>query len=67
MTKVKAQERNSGSFSETTEEIYLLERELTGTSLENLQKIANSAQGLAEEIGPQVEWVHSYVTDNKMI
>lgn len=67
MNQVKAQEANSGNFSETTEEVYLLERDLNDTSEENLQKIANSAQGLAEEIGPQVEWVHSYVTDKKMI
>lgn len=64
---VMSQEQNLETYIEKAGETYLLEREMTDTSDDNLQKIATNAQNLAQEIGPQVEWVHSYVTDNKMI
>lgn len=66
INQVMSQAPTAGN-EESSGEIYILERKLTDTSDENLQKIATSAQGLVEKIGPQVEWVHSYVTDNKMI
>lgn len=64
---VMSQEQNLETNTEKAGEIYLLEREMNDTSEDNLHKIAESAQELVKEIGPQVEWVHSYVTDNKMI
>lgn len=64
---VMGQATTSGNLNDTSGEIYLLERELNDTSDENLQNIATSAQATIEKIGPQVEWVHSYVTDNRMI
>ncbi|MCM4158353.1 DUF4242 domain-containing protein [Antarcticibacterium flavum] len=61
------QEKKTGSYSDTAGDLYLLEREMTDISEEKLHSIAKGAQELVEEIGPQVEWVHSYVTGNKMI
>lgn len=62
-----SQEKKIANHTETAGEIYLLEREMTDASEEKLHKIAKGAQELVEEIGSQVEWVHSYVTDDKMI
>lgn len=62
-----SQEKKIENYAETSGEIYILERQMTDTSNENLLKIATGARNLVDEIGPQVEWVHSYVTDDKMI
>lgn len=62
-----AQEKKLEKHSGTSGETYILERQMTDTSDEKLQKIATGARDLVDEIGPQVEWVHSYVTDDKMI
>jgi hypothetical protein len=48
---------------------YLIEREIPGagklTPLE-LQGISQKSCGVLEEMGPQIQWVESFVTDDKI-
>ena len=48
---------------------YVIERELPGagklTSAE-LQAISATSCGVLRDLGPSVQWVHSYVTDDKI-
>ncbi|HEX2188600.1 MAG TPA: DUF4242 domain-containing protein [Longimicrobiaceae bacterium] len=46
---------------------YLIERELPGAgrlSPEDLRGIAEKSCGVLRELGPEVQWVQSYVTDD---
>ncbi len=48
---------------------YVIERELPGAgklSGQELQGIAKKSCGILSEMGPQIQWVHSYVTDDKI-
>ena len=48
---------------------YVIEREIPGAgdlSREQLQAISQKSCAVLQQIGPQVQWVHSYVTDNKI-
>ena len=48
---------------------YLIEREIPGAgnlTSEQLQAISQTSCGVLEEMGPQIQWVHSYVTDDKV-
>jgi hypothetical protein len=48
---------------------YLIEREIPGAgnlSVEELQSISQKSCGVLQEMGPQIQWVQSYVTDNKL-
>ncbi len=48
---------------------FVIEREIPGAgklSSEELQGIAKKSCGVLRELGPQVQWVQSYVTDNKI-
>ena len=48
---------------------YVIEREIPGAgglSSEELQGISQKSCGVLRELGPQVQWVQSYVTDNKI-
>ena len=48
---------------------YVIEREIPGAgdlSPEELQAISQKSCGVLEEMGPRIQWVHSYVTDNKV-
>ena len=48
---------------------YVIEREIAGlgesTGLE-LQAVAEKSNGVLRELGTDVQWVHSYVTGDKM-
>jgi hypothetical protein len=33
---------------------------------EQLQEAAQTSCGVLMEMGPQIQWIHSYVTDNKI-
>jgi len=48
---------------------YLIEREIPGagelTQLQ-LQGISKNSCAVIKEIGPKIEWLHSYVTDDKV-
>jgi hypothetical protein len=48
---------------------YVIEREIPGAgkfSTEQLKAISQTSCGVLSEMGPQIQWVHSYVTDNKI-
>ena len=48
---------------------YLIERELAGAgslSPEQLQGIAQKSCGVLQNQGPQIQWLHSYVTGDKI-
>ncbi len=48
---------------------YVIEREISGAgnlSAEELQGISQTSCGVLSEMGPQIQWIQSYVTDNKI-
>jgi len=48
---------------------YVIEREIPGAgklSPKELQAISQKSCGVLREMGPQIQWVHSYVTDDKI-
>jgi cell division inhibitor SulA len=48
---------------------YVIERELPGAgklSAEQLQGISQKSCGVLKNLGPQIQWVTSYVTDDKI-
>ncbi len=48
---------------------YLIEREIPGAgklSAQELQAIAQKSCGVLNQMGPQSQWVQSYVTDDKL-
>jgi hypothetical protein len=48
---------------------YVIERELPGAGKltpAELQAISATSCGVLRELGPSVQWVHSYVTDDKI-
>ena len=48
---------------------YVIEREIPGAgdlTEEQIQQISMKSIGVLKEIGPQIRWLHSYVTDNKL-
>lgn len=48
---------------------YLIEREVPGAgrmSHDALQALSQKSCGVLKNLGPQIQWVHSYVTDDKI-
>lgn len=48
---------------------FVIEREIPGAgklSPEELQAISQKSCGVLRGMGPQIQWVHSYVTDDKV-
>lgn len=48
---------------------YVIEREIPGAgklSREQLQAISRKSCGVLSNLGPQIQWVQSYVTDDKI-
>ncbi|HLY41011.1 MAG TPA: DUF4242 domain-containing protein [Terracidiphilus sp.] len=48
---------------------YVIEREIPGAgslSPETLQAISQKSCGVLNNLGPQIQWVHSYVTADKI-
>jgi hypothetical protein len=48
---------------------YIIEREIPGAgkmTAEQLKSISQTSCGVLSKMGPQIQWVHSYVTDNKI-
>ncbi len=48
---------------------YVIEREIPragNLSPSELQDISQKSCGVLRDLGPQIQWVHSYVTDNKI-
>lgn len=48
---------------------FLIEREIPGAgslSPQELKGISQTSCGVLRQMGPQIQWVHSYVTDDKV-
>lgn len=48
---------------------FVIEREIPDAgnmTEEQVRKAAEQALGVLRELGPQIQWLHSYVTDNKV-
>jgi hypothetical protein len=48
---------------------YLIEREIPGAGKltpQDLQAISQKSCGVLQNLGPQIEWLHSYVTGDKI-
>ena len=48
---------------------YLIERDLTGAgqlSADDLRGISRKSCSVLRELGPEIQWVQSYVTDDKI-
>ena len=48
---------------------YVIEREIPGAGNlkpQELQAISQKSCGVLRNLGPQIQWVNSYVTDNKI-
>ena len=48
---------------------YIIEREIAGAGKltpEQLQNISRKSCGVLKNIGPQIQWLESYVTDDKV-
>ncbi|MCH4551579.1 MULTISPECIES: DUF4242 domain-containing protein [Aestuariibaculum] len=48
---------------------YVIEREIPGAgklSAEDLKSISKTSCKVLQNLGPEINWVHSYVTENKI-
>lgn len=48
---------------------YVIERDIPGvggSSAEELQAVSRTSCNVLTELGPSIQWVHSYVTDDKI-
>jgi hypothetical protein len=48
---------------------FVIEREIPGAGSltpQQLQAISQKSCGVLRNLGPQIQWLHSYVTDNKI-
>jgi hypothetical protein len=48
---------------------YVIEREIPGAgklNADQLKTIAQTSCGVVNKLGPQIQWVHSYVTTDKI-
>lgn len=48
---------------------YLIEREIPGAgklSAEELRAVSQKSCGVLDEMGPRIQWIHSYVTGDKI-
>ncbi len=48
---------------------YIIEREIHGAgklSVQELQAISQKSCGVLNRMGPQIQWVQSYITDDKI-
>jgi hypothetical protein len=48
---------------------YVIERELPGAgkmTREQLREVASKSNGVLQTLGPKIQWVHTYVSDDKL-
>jgi Protein of unknown function (DUF4242) len=48
---------------------FVIEREIPGAgslTADQIQAISQKSCGVLSNLGPQIQWLHSYVTDNKI-
>lgn len=67
---VWGQETIDNKMEDKVMKTYVFERDLSdrpSLTKEELNEITVNARALVQKVGPEVKWVHSYVTDEKMI
>jgi hypothetical protein len=60
---------NSKNTKSTEMKTYIIEREIPGASkftAEDLKAISQKSCGVLKEMGPKIQWLHSYVAGNKI-
>lgn len=60
---------NEKTKNQTEMKTYVIEREIPGVGQftpEQLRAVSQSSCTILKEMGPQIQWVHSYVTGNKL-
>jgi hypothetical protein len=60
---------NSSTTKTTTMKTYLIEREIPGAgklTAEQLKAISQKSCDVLKEMGPQIQWIQSYVTGDKI-
>lgn len=68
--QVQSQELGNQKMQDSEKKTYVFERDLSNKASlteAELNEITVNAKALVKKVGPEVEWVHSYVTDDKMI
>jgi hypothetical protein len=56
-------------FNEVSMQQYVIEREIPGAgslSDEQLKEVVRKSVGVLKEMGPDIKWLHSYVTGDKV-
>ena len=59
----------SGNKKQTVMKTYVIERDIPGAgqfTAEKLKDISKTSCSVLKEMGPGIQWVQSYVTDNKI-
>ena len=70
ITATAQTEKKSTTQNTTTMKTYLIEREIPDAGKltpEQLKGISQKSCGVLKEMGPKIEWQHSYVTGNKIV
>jgi hypothetical protein len=66
----QTKETNHSKNSNATEmKTYVIEREIPGAgslTAEQLKGVSKASNAVLKEMGPKIEWVHSYVTGDKV-
>ena len=69
-TAAAQQTSNNSKIKNTTEmKTYVIEREIPDAgklTQDQLKAISQTSCGVLKEMGPKIEWLHSYVTGNKI-
>jgi hypothetical protein len=55
--------------SKATDKLYVIERDMPGVGKltpAELRKASQISNGVLSDLGPEIKWIHSYVTDNKI-
>jgi hypothetical protein len=64
-----AEKQKQNTMKSKTMNTYVIEREIPNAGQLNaadLQGISQKSCAVLKELGPEIEWVHSYVTENKI-
>lgn len=60
---------NSSTTKTTTMKTYVIEREIPNAgklTADELKAISQTSCSVLKQMGPKIEWIHSYVTGNKI-
>lgn len=69
MAQKAAVANNSKNLNSTEMKTYLIEREIPDAgklTADQLKGISQTSCSVLKEMGPQIQWIHSYVTGNKI-